>query len=45
MLVITPRGRERTEAEYAALFAKGGFRLTRVVPTLAPVSVVEGEKT
>jgi hypothetical protein len=45
MLVITPRGRERTEAEYAELFASGGFRLTRVVPTMSPVSVVEGERT
>ena len=45
MLVLTPRGRERTEREYAALFERGGFRLTRVVPTLAPVSVVEGERT
>ena len=44
MLAITPRGRERTEGEYAELFAKGGFRMTRVVPTLSPVSVVEGEK-
>ncbi|MGH7342518.1 MAG: methyltransferase, partial [Candidatus Rokuibacteriota bacterium] len=45
MLVLTPRGRERTEREYAALFERGGFRLTRVVPTLSPVSVVEGERT
>ena len=45
MLVITPRGRERTEAEYAALLGSGGFRLTRVVPTMSPVSIVEGERT
>ncbi len=45
MLILTPRGRERTEQEYATLFAKGGFRLTRVVPTASPVSVVEGERT
>jgi SAM-dependent methyltransferase len=44
MLVLTPRGRERTEREFAELFAKGGFRLTRVVPTPSPVAVVEGEK-
>jgi hypothetical protein len=41
MLVI-PGGRERTEEEYRALFAAGGFRLTRVVPTRAEVSVIEG---
>jgi SAM-dependent methyltransferase len=44
MLVLTPRGRERTEREFAELFAKGGFRLTRVVPTQSPVAVVEGER-
>jgi hypothetical protein len=40
MLTITG-GRERTEEEYAALFAKAGFELTRVVPTQSAVSVVE----
>jgi SAM-dependent methyltransferase len=34
-------GQERTEAEYVALLDKAGFRLNRVVPTEAPVSVVE----
>lgn len=34
-------GRERTEAEYAALLAGAGFRLTRVVPSPTPMSVVE----
>ena len=42
MLVI-PGGKERTEAEYRALFATAGFRLTRVVPTAAEVCVIEGE--
>jgi ubiquinone/menaquinone biosynthesis C-methylase UbiE len=41
MLVI-PGGQERTEEEYRGLFAKAGFRLTRVVPTRAEVSVLEG---
>lgn len=41
MLVITG-GIERTEAEFAALFEKAGFRLTRSIPTSAPVAVVEG---
>lgn len=40
MLVI-PGGMERTEAEYRELFMKGGFRLTRVVPTAGEVSVIE----
>jgi hypothetical protein len=41
MLSFTPGGCERTAEEYAALFAKAGFKLTRVVPTASPVSVVE----
>jgi hypothetical protein len=34
-------GIERTEAEYAALLARAGFRLERVVPTLCPQSILE----
>jgi SAM-dependent methyltransferase len=41
MLVI-PGGQERTEEEYRALYKKAGFRLSRIVPTHAEVSVVEG---
>jgi SAM-dependent methyltransferase len=40
MLVMTG-GLERTEREYADLFAKAGFRLARVVPTASPFSVLE----
>jgi hypothetical protein len=42
MLVIAS-GKERTEAEYAELLAGAGWRLTRVVPTRSPTSVIEGE--
>ncbi|MES2465605.1 MAG: methyltransferase [Armatimonadota bacterium] len=42
MVMLTiPGGQERTEAEYAALLGKAGFRLNRVVPTESAVSVVE----
>ena len=41
MLVMTQGGRERTEAEYAALFDRSGFRLTRIVPLQSPASVIE----
>jgi hypothetical protein len=41
MLVITG-GLERTEAEYRALLNAAGFRLTRVIPTRSPSSIVEG---
>jgi hypothetical protein len=43
MLVI-PGGEERTLEEYQRLFASAGFGLTRVVPTGAAVSVIEGRK-
>jgi hypothetical protein len=39
MLIITG-GRERTQREYEALLAGGGWRLDRVVPTASPVSVI-----
>jgi hypothetical protein len=34
-------GRERSEAEFAAMFAKAGLRLARVVRTKSPYCVVE----
>ena len=40
MLVMTG-GLERTAKEYETLFAKAGFRLSRVVPTESPFSVIE----
>ena len=41
VMLVAPGGEERTAAQYAALLDKAGFRLTRVVPTASPVSVVE----
>lgn len=41
MLVMTT-GRERTEEEYATLFARAGLRLTRCLPTASPASILEG---
>lgn len=35
-------GRERTEEEFRKLFSAAGFRLTRVIPTNAPLWLVEG---
>jgi len=40
MLVMTG-GRERTKAELCALLDAADFRLTRIVPTMAPQSVIE----
>ena len=39
--VLGPGGQERTEHEYSTLLGNAGLRLTRVVPTESPVSVVE----
>jgi hypothetical protein len=35
--------RERTAAEYRALLERAGFRMTRVVPTASPYSLVEAK--
>jgi hypothetical protein len=40
-MLTVPGGEERTEAQYAALLDKAGFRLTRVVPTPSLTSIVE----
>ena len=44
MLVLTPRGRERTKIEFTRLLRSAGFRLSRVVPTKSPLSIVEAVK-
>jgi hypothetical protein len=43
VMLTIPGGRERTEAEYGELLAKAGLRLTRVIPTMSPVSIIEAE--
>lgn len=40
MLVVG--GRERTKVEFAAIFRKAGLKLTRIIPTKSPLSIVEG---
>jgi hypothetical protein len=42
MLVMTPGGRERTEAEFRVLFAAAGFKPTHIVPTQSELSIIEG---
>jgi hypothetical protein len=41
-MLVLPSGQERTEAEFSQLFAKAGWRLSRVVPTKSPKSIIEG---
>jgi len=40
MLVMTG-GRERTKSEFCTLFNAADYKLTRIVPTVAPQSVIE----
>ena len=40
-MMVMPGWRERTAAEFEALFARSGFRMTRIVPTKEPMSVIE----
>lgn len=42
-MLVMPGGKERTEAEFRALFDRAGFTLTRIVPTKSPMSVVEAK--
>jgi hypothetical protein len=35
-------GRERTADEFGALFSGAGLRVTRIIPTESPSSIIEG---
>jgi hypothetical protein len=41
VMLVCPGGQERTPAEYDELLSKAGFRMTNVVATESPVSIVE----
>ncbi|HKO95542.1 MAG TPA: methyltransferase [Pyrinomonadaceae bacterium] len=43
-MLVSPGGKERTAKEYDELFARAGLRLTRIVPTQSPYSVIEAVK-
>src|SRR4029079_5292132 len=40
-MLALPGGRERTADEYRELFKRAGFKMTQVVPTKVPQSVIE----
>jgi C-methyltransferase len=42
-MLLGANGREHTAAEYRALLGRSGFRMTRVVPTASPFSLVEAK--
>jgi len=41
-MLVSTGGRQRSEAELRSLYSAAGFRLTRIVPTPARASVIEG---
>lgn len=41
-MLLVPGGKERTADEFAALMAGAGWRLTRIIPTPAGNSIIEG---
>ncbi|MGC1615476.1 MAG: methyltransferase [Candidatus Acidiferrum sp.] len=41
-MLIFPSGCERTEKQFRELFAAAGWQLSRIIPTAAPDSIVEG---
>jgi hypothetical protein len=41
-MLIFPGGHERTEEQFRALFVAAGWRVSRIIPTDSPVSIVEG---
>jgi hypothetical protein len=43
-MLASPGGIERTAAEYRDLLAAAGLRLTRIIPTRSPFSIVEAVK-
>ena len=40
-MLAMPGGRERTADEFGALFERGGYRVTRILATKSPLSVIE----
>ena len=41
-MLVAVGGKERTEAQYAELFTKCGFKLEKVTPTVSMASIIEG---
>jgi SAM-dependent methyltransferase len=43
-MLVNTGGRQRSEAEFRSVYDAAGFKLTRIVPTQARVSVIEGAR-
>jgi hypothetical protein len=44
LMLVMEGGKERTRDEYRNLLEASGFKLTRIVPTKSPMSVIEGQR-
>jgi len=44
MMLVMEGGKERTKEEYRTLLEAAGFRMTRVIPTKSPYSIIEAER-
>jgi SAM-dependent methyltransferase len=44
MMATMSGGKERTREEYRDILERSGFTLTRIVPTIAPISLIEAKK-
>lgn len=40
-MLVSPGGKERTANEYADLFRQAGLKLSRIIPTKSPYSIIE----
>ena len=43
-MLVSTGGRQRSEAEFRSLYAAAGFKLTRIIPTPASLSIIEGTR-
>ncbi len=41
MMVFMEKGKERTRKEFESLLQQAGLRINRIIPTIAPVSIIE----
>lgn len=44
IMLLMEGGKERTGDEFGRLLEAAGFRLTRIIPTRSPYSIIEGER-
>ena len=43
-MLVSPGGAERTAEEYSELLYRAGFRMTRIIPTKSPFSIIEASR-